>query len=255
MLAVVLPAYNEEGVIERTIVDAMAKVSRLVDQYVIVVSDDGSRDRTGAILGELVARLGGRVAAVHAPENQGYGAALRAGFDRASELGADLIFWMDSDGQFDPGELAPFLPLMETHDAVIGYRIDRKDPWIRRANAWGWRELMRLLFGIKARDIDCAFKLVRANFLRTLPLRSSGAMISTEILAHLQRAHLRIAEVAVHHYPRTTGRPTGARPGVIMRAFAEAVRLRRGLAAQPLIDAAPATPPVAVPGDLSIPIP
>jgi hypothetical protein len=104
---------------------------------------------------------------------------------------------------------------------------------------------MRASFGVGVRDVDCAFKLVRGDVLRPLPLESDGAMISTELLVRARLAGWRLAEVGVHHRPRTAGSPTGGDPRVIARAFAERRALRRRLAEQAARDASPAGTPAA----------
>jgi hypothetical protein len=104
---------------------------------------------------------------------------------------------------------------------VIGYRLDRQDMWLRKLNAWGWNALIRNVLGIHARDIDCAFKLLRTDFLHQHPLETRGAMINAELLYQLKRAGYSYREVGVHHLPRRGGRATGANPHVIARAFRE----------------------------------
>ncbi len=130
-------------------------------------------------------------------------------------------FFMDSDGQFDINDLAHFFPLIEEYDAVLGYRIDRQDTWMRKLNAWGWKQLVQFIFGVRARDIDCAFKLFRSEFFRTHRLETRGAMINTEILYKFTRAGYTYTEVGVHHLPRRAGKATGAKPTVILRALYE----------------------------------
>ncbi len=100
----------------------------------------------------------------------------------------DLAFFMDSDGQFDISDLERFFPLIDEYDAVLGYRIDRQDTWLRKLNAWGWKMLVRLVFGLRLRDVDCAFKLYRASFFYEHRLETRGAMINTEILYKFTRA-------------------------------------------------------------------
>lgn len=226
-LAVVLPAYNEQDVIERTITDVMTKLPQLVSDFMVIPVDDGSTDSTRQILDRLAQRYGPRLSVVHNVVNQSYGGALRAGFERALTSDAEYIFFMDADGQFDIGDLRGFLPLLGTCDAVFGYRLERKDSMIRRCNAWAWKQLVSMVFGFRVRDIDCAFKLFRADFIRSARLQMHGAMINTELLARFAQARLRFVEVGVHHYPRTSGTPTGANPAVIARAFRELVTLRR----------------------------
>lgn len=218
-LSVILPAYNEEANIARTVrsvVDALASWG--LDFEALVVND-GSVDRTGAILAELAA-ADPRIRTVTHAVNRGYGAALVTGFTSASK---DLAFFMDSDGQFDIQELAQFLPLIERYDAVLGYRINRQDARLRLVNAWGWKQLVRLLLGVRARDVDCAFKLFHTDFFRTHELESHGAMINAEILYKLRCDGYSTVEVGVRHMERTAGQATGANARVIVRALRELV--------------------------------
>jgi glycosyltransferase involved in cell wall biosynthesis len=216
-LSVVLPAYNEEQMIAITITDVLEALSAWGKDFEIIVVNDGSTDQTGAIVASFAA-VDPRVRLVTHETNQGYGAALVSGFAAASK---QLTFLMDADGQFDIEDLQAFFPYIEKYDAVIGYRINRQDSWMRKLNALGWKLLIRWLLGVHARDIDCAFKLLHTEFLHEHPLETRGAMISAELLYKLARAGCSYREVGVHHLPRLKGRATGARPTVILRAFRE----------------------------------
>ena len=160
----------------------------------------------------------------HNHPNRGYGGSLQRGFQEARK---DWIFFTDGDGQFDIGEITLLLDQLGNYDVVVGYRVDRQDPAIRKFNAWGWRVLCNAAFGMKIRDIDCAFKLLPRRLLNEIPLHSQGAMISAELLARACRRGYRIGQVGVHHYPRKAGQPTGANIRVILRAFGELWRLRK----------------------------
>lgn len=219
-LSVVMPAYNEEVAIAgmvHDVVDILSMWTTWIEDFEVIVVDDGSRDRTGAIL-DTIAASQPRVCVVHHAVNQGYGAALVSGFAAATK---DLLFFMDSDGQFDIRELQRFFPLLGEHDAVIGYRVQRRDTWLRKANAWGWKILVGMVFGVYVRDVDCAFKLYPTAFFRAVPLETRGAMINTEILYKFGRAGYTFTQVGVRHLPRRGGRATGAKPAVILRAFHE----------------------------------
>jgi glycosyltransferase involved in cell wall biosynthesis len=216
-LSVVLPAHNEEEAIETTVREVIETLSIWKLDFEIIVVDDGSQDDTGAILDTLSASFP-CLKVIHHSENQGYGAALISGFESASK---DMTFFMDSDGQFDIHDLARFLLLVEEYDAVLGYRIDRQDTWMRKVNAWGWEKLVGLVFGVHVRDVDCAFKLYPSSFFRKNILETRGAMINTEILYKFIRAGNTYTQVGVRHLPRHGGRATGAKLSVIMRAFRE----------------------------------
>ena len=204
-LSIVLPAYHEEGNIERAVRDASAAAAGVVSTYEIVAVDDGSRDRTGEILDRLAAEMGARLVVVRHPSNEGYGAALRDGF-RATT--GDLVFYTDSDNQFDLRELAGILPLMKEVDAVLGYRVDRQDPWMRRTVSGAFNRLSSAAFGMSVRDLNCSFKLFRGDLIRALPIESTDFFVDTELVARLHRAGWRYVQRGVRHYPRTAGRST-----------------------------------------------
>ncbi len=127
----------------------------------------------------------------------------------------------DGDGQFGLSELPAAVRRMATVDAVLGYRRVRQDPWPRRFMGKCWTLLINLSLGMCVRDVDCAFKLVRADLLKRAGLRSRGALISTEMLASIMGAGGRVVQMPVEHLPRRTGRPSGANPKVVLRAFWE----------------------------------
>lgn len=216
-LSIVLPAHNEEQVIATTVTYILETLSPWVGDFEIVVVNDGSKDRTGEIL-QALSQQDQRVRVITHPVNQGYGAALVSGFNAA---GKDLTFFMDSDGQFDIREISLFFPFIDQYDAVLGYRIDRQDTWMRKLNAWGWKQLVRLVLGIHVCDIDCAFKVYRTEFIHQSNFETRGAMINAEMLYKLKRAGYSFKEIGVHHLPRRTGQATGAHPRVILRAFKE----------------------------------
>ncbi|HLH25994.1 MAG TPA: glycosyltransferase family 2 protein [Chloroflexota bacterium] len=231
-LSVVLPAYNEEAVIESSVRHVAEALRGLVDDYEIIVVDDGSRDRTRAILAALQAREPDtRLRVVTHERNQGYGAALASGFSAARK---ELIFFTDGDGQFDVAELSGFLAAMnEGTDLVIGWRARRADPPLRRLNAWGWKLLVHGLFGYTARDVDCAFKLFRRTVWESVTVRARGATFSAEFLVKARRLGFHVEELPVSHFPRAAGSATGASLSVIVRAFVELIELRRTLPREP----------------------
>lgn len=216
-LSVVMPAHNEETVIATTAQSVIDALEGWGLDFEVIVVNDGSKDGTAAILGEMATREP-RLRLINHEVNQGYGAALVSGFEA---IGKELVFFMDSDGQFEISDLEQFFPLIEQYDAVLGYRIDRQDTWVRKLNAWGWKLLVRLFFGLRVRDVDCAFKLYPATFFHRHHLETRGAMINTEILYKFARAGYRYTQLGVRHLPRRGGRATGAKPAVIVRAFKE----------------------------------
>jgi glycosyltransferase involved in cell wall biosynthesis len=224
-ISVFFPCYNEQANIKRTARQAVEVLEKLNADYELIIVDDGSFDATGQIADEIAAD-NKRVKVIHHPANRGYGAALQSGFKAASR---QLIFYTDGDGQFDINEMPTLLPLIEQFDIVSCYRINRQDSLIRKINAWCWTKLVCFLFAMKLRDIDCAFKLYRAQVFDDMNFISTGALIDTEVLARAARKGCTITQKPVHHYPRTAGRQTGANIKVILRAFKELLELRRRL--------------------------
>jgi glycosyltransferase involved in cell wall biosynthesis len=220
-ISTILPAYNEEENVERTVDAARTALQACADSVEIIVVNDGSRDRTAAIIDRL-ARDHCDVIAVHHPQNRGYGAALRSGFSRASR---EYVFFTDSDLQFDLEEIKLLIAYIADYDIVAGYRRERVDPWHRRVNAFGWNLLVRCLLGLKVRDIDCAFKLFRRRVFDTIRLNAVGAMVNTEILSLAIQQGFTLYEVPVTHYARLKGAATGANLHVIVKAFSELFRM------------------------------
>ena len=161
---------------------------------------------------------------MHHDENQGYGMALRSGFKAAKN---DLIFYTDGDGQFDVSKLPAIMPYIEKYDIVSCYRKKRQDSFLRKLNAFLWGNLVCLLFRIKIRDIDCAFKLYRREIFDNIEMKSTGALIDTEILARAIYKGYTVYQLPVQHLPRLQGQQTGAKLSVILRAFKELFKLRK----------------------------
>jgi glycosyltransferase involved in cell wall biosynthesis len=189
--------------------------------YEVIVVDDGSTDDTS-----MTAHTAGSnmpLIIVRHDVNQGYGSALRSGFAHASK---DWIFLTDGDGQFNINEIDRLAAKAPEGDIIIGFREHRRDHRGRLVNAWIFNKVVRLFFGLRVKDIDCAFKLMRRTALEQLRLEARGALISTELLVRAQRAKFRIVEVAVSHFPRKYGAPTGAKISVILRAIRELILFR-----------------------------
>ena len=222
-LSVFFPAYNEEKNIERMCTSLKTVLPRVAEDYEIIIVNDGSRDRTGEIADRLV-KEDQRVRVVHHERNQGYGAAVRSGINACEK---EYFFFTDGDGQFDVSQLSKLTPYLTDHDGVIGFRLNRQDPWLRSLNAWAWNRLVRLMLGLKVRDINCAFKLFRRTIFNPIHLEYTGAMVSTEMLVKLRKKGYRLYEIGVLHSPRSGGKQTGAKPRVILRAFKELFQFYR----------------------------
>ena len=222
-ISVFFPCFNEEGNIEQTVQEAIHILERIGLVYEIIIVNDGSTDQTGKIADKL-ADTNKKIRVIHHPKNLGYGEALKSGFYNAKY---PYIVYTDGDGQFDFSEVTKFLKEIENHDLVIGYRIKRQDPFFRILFKKGWKATLFLFFGLTLKDVDCGFKMVRKKVLETIPHLQSqrGAMINAELAIKAKKSGFKIAQVGVNHYPRRSGRPTGANINVILRSFIDLLRL------------------------------
>jgi glycosyltransferase involved in cell wall biosynthesis len=223
------PAFNEEENVAETVRRALTEVGPLVDGSIeVLIVDDGSTDRTPELADALAA--GDPRVRVHHQPNRGYGGALRAGFANAT---GDLIGFSDGDLQFDLGEMARLLARLDDPghpvEAVIGYRITRRDPPHRIFIAKTYNAIVSVLFGLRVRDIDCAMKLFRREVFGGLRLDTDSPFLSAELLIKLRARGERIAQVGVNHFPRAAGTNTGASFRKIMRTFRDIGKLRWAL--------------------------
>ena len=225
-ISITFPCYNEEANVAKMIEMSLAVLKRIANRYEVVVSNDGSKDRTKEISEQYSVKYPDVVRVINQYPNKGYGHALKAGL-RAGRY--DWVFFTDGDCQFNLEEMDRLVPFLPDHDIVTGYRENRQDPIHRRINSTGWNILGRLLLGITVRDVNCAFRFYRKTFLDSIPIESDGAMINQEVYARAHKMKIRIKEVPVTHLPRVAGTQTGANPGVIFKAFSELYSLRNKL--------------------------
>ncbi len=224
-LSVFFPFWNEEKNITEVVTKAIPVVKQVAEKWEIIMIDDGSSDNTRDVAEKLVKTDTHHLRVISHTPNRGYGASLREGFVNAKYV---YIVFTDGDGQFDFGEVTKFINEIVNTDIVIGYRKKRRDHKIFKRlllmnllKAWDF-----LLFGFHFKDIDCGFKMFTKQAIdQIMPLRSEGAMITTEILAKATKKKLRIKQIGVEHYERQHGAPTGANFPVIVRAVLESFML------------------------------
>jgi glycosyltransferase involved in cell wall biosynthesis len=201
-LSVFFPAYNDSGTIASMVIRAVKAAAQLTPDFEIIVVDDGSADSTAEIADEL-ARTYPQVRAVHHPTNRDYGAALQTGFRSATK---ELIFYTDGDAQYDPAELpALWASMIPGVDLVNGYKISRADPLHRIIIGRVYHYIVSILFGLRLRDVDCDFRLMRRAIFERINLEKTSGIICVEMMKKIQDAGFQIAEVPVHHYHRAFG--------------------------------------------------
>lgn len=228
-LSVFLPAYNEEQNIKIVALKVQNVLEKIAEKWEIIIVDDGSTDSTRESAIGLI-KSDKRIRLISHKENRGYGAALKSGFYNARYK---WIAFIDSDGQFDFGEITKFIEAQNKTgaDLVIGYYKKRRVSSLNIFISKIWEWLVFILFGLKVRDIDCAFKLISKNVIDRIPHLESerGAFISSELLIKAQQKGFKIVEVPVTHYPRTKGAGTGRNLNVIIKSFVDLINLRRNL--------------------------
>jgi len=202
-LSIFFPAYNDSGTIASLVITALQTARTLTPDHEVIVVNDGSADNTAEILDEL-ARTYPEVRIVHHEKNRGYGGALRTGFASATR---ELVFYTDGDGQYDPAEMEVLWRRFDDSvDLVNGYKISRSDPLHRIVIGRIYHHTVKILFGLKVRDVDCDFRLMRRSIFNTVHLEKNSGVICLEIMKKITDGGFRIVEVPVHHYHRAHGK-------------------------------------------------
>ena len=249
-LTIFFPAYNDSGTIASMVVGALLAARTLTPDHEILVINDGSRDQTPAILDEL-ARKYPEVRIIHHTVNRGYGGALRSGFEHATK---EFVFYTDGDAQYDPAEVALlWARLGDDVDLVNGYKISRSDPFHRIFIGRVYHHVVKLLFGLTVRDVDCDFRLMRRSIFERVTLTKNSGVICLEMMKKITDAGFRIVEVPVHHYHRAYGKSQFFNVGRIWRTGIDVLRLWMDLAVRRSHQTPPtesrSVPPVARPSD------
>ncbi len=222
-LSVFFPLFNEEGNVKEDVDRAIQVLEKLKLKYEILLINDGSSDKTGEIA-DKIAEDNPKVRVIHHKSNLGYGEALKSGFYSAKY---ETIVYTDGDGQFDFAEVTKFLEKIGEYDLLIGYRIKRRDPLFRIIFKKGWTFSLWTMFGLTLKDVDCGFKMIKREVLQKIPKLESqrGAMINAELAIKAKKYGFRVGQVGVNHYPRLSGKPTGASINVIVRSYIDLLKL------------------------------
>ncbi|MBN1355067.1 glycosyltransferase family 2 protein [bacterium] len=227
-ISVIMPAYNEQDNIRTTVQSCFQVLDEIPGDHEVVVTDDGSRDRTGEILAEMKQARPALAVETNDP-NRGYGAALARAIRRSA---GDIVVSIDSDGQFDISELKNLLDRFTANiDILTGYRISKRDTRVKVIADRIMNQMIRLMFGVRFRDTNCAFKLYRGEVIRRMNLEASGFQIPTEIVLKGHAMGLNIGETPVQHFNRSGGSSTltPVRTAVRMVAFLVYLRLKISL--------------------------
>jgi len=242
-LSLAIPAHNEAENLHSLIPRCREALASLADDWEIVLVDDGSSDGGADVARAAMGPDEARLIVVRHEHKSGYGATVGDGLRAAR---GDFVAFMDGDGQFAPEDLQRLAALItQGADLAGGWRIRRADPWHRSVVSKTFNLFVRVLYGIRFRDLDCGFKLMRRPVLEAAaPLQARAALINTELYFKASRAGFEIGQVGIPHHPRLAGMRSGGRLLPILRAVRELVLLRwrlRGYSAAEAAAAPPAT--------------
>lgn len=223
-ISVFFPAYNDAPSLPPLLEKTFDTLRANFRDYEVIVINDGSQDNTADVLEHLREQYHPHLRVITHRQNRGYGSALRTGFAAATK---DLVFYTDGDGQYNPRELmALFQKLTPSMGFVNGYKLERNDPQHRILIGNLYNRFARALFGVRIRDIDCDFRLIRRPLLQSLHLTSTSGTICVELVCKLERSGRPFAEVGVHHYPRVHGKSQFFRLKSLLNTLYQLVRLR-----------------------------
>ncbi|MGA0065376.1 MAG: glycosyltransferase family 2 protein [Ilumatobacteraceae bacterium] len=232
-LSVFFPMWNEREYIHRALsaahdVGRELIASGEIADYELIVVNDASTDGTGE-LADAAAQADPRVRVVHHPANRKLGGSMKSGFAAAT---GDVIVYTDADLPFDMRELHKALRLMRQYEAdvISAYRFDRTgEGWVRVVYSSLYNLLVRVLFGVRMRDVNFAFKVCRGEIFRNITLKSEGSFIDAELVVRTKKLGYSIFQFGVDYFPRTRGVSTLSSPSVIVKILREAFALRREL--------------------------
>jgi glycosyltransferase involved in cell wall biosynthesis len=233
MLSIFFPMYNEEENILHAIGAATEACQNLladgqISTYELLIVNDASTDRTAEIADRLVTE-DDRVRVIHHPVNRKLGGSMKTGFASAA---GDLVLYSDADLPFDMAEVAKALRVQRLYEAdiVSAYRLDRTgEGYLRAVYTFFYNNLIRAFFGVRMRDVNFSFKLVKRSLLDSIPLKSEGSFIDAELLIRAVRNNRRIVQFGTDYFPRVRGTSTLASPGVIFTILKEMWQLRHEL--------------------------
>jgi glycosyltransferase involved in cell wall biosynthesis len=225
-----MPAYNEEQGIADAVAEVLREVLARVPGSELIVVDDGSRDATGRIL-DALARDEPAVRVIHQP-NGGHGRALRTGLDAAT---GDYLLLVDSDRQVPLSSFAALWEAARGREGALGVRESRDDPWFRKLLSALIRAVVPLLFGVRVRDPNAPFKLVRRGVWQAASERIPGDALAPSLMlaVFIRRRGLDVVDQPVPHRRRGSGRgfPPLTLVPFCLRGFRELLAFRGRLAA------------------------
>lgn len=219
------PAYFDEENLPKLVPVVFDFLRRISEKFEIIIVEDGSPDRTGEIAENLSQQFP-CIRVIHHQRNMGYGATLRDGFLNARY---EYVMYTDGDNQYDIREFEPYLPLLKTHDILSGYAKSKVITTRRKIQSFVYNLIIKLLFFVNIRDINCAMKIYNHKVLDAIKIKSSSAFIDAEMLVKASKKGFKIAQFPVTQYPRTSGPEGGSKFGIVWATTKEMILFKLGL--------------------------
>jgi glycosyltransferase involved in cell wall biosynthesis len=217
--------FNEKDYVQKTVGLATRTLDNITDDYEIIIVDDASTDGCGEIA-DRMAEKNPRIKVLHHEVNSRLGTTLRTGL---AQVEKDVAIYSDMDIPFDFEEIKKALRVIELTDCdiVTVYRHDRtSEGLVRTLYSAGYNVLIRILFGVRVRDINFSFKLIKKSVLESITLESDGSLIDAELIIKANRNGFRTSQFGIDYFPRSRGKSTLAKPSVIFNILKEMVGLR-----------------------------
>lgn len=228
LLSLIVPAHNEAANLGPLMRDLSRELPMIAASFEIVLVDDGSSDDGADVASQALGEWRESLRVVRHQVKSGYGLSVADGLRAAR---GDYIAFIDGDGQFDPRDLVGLAAELDRADLVAGVRVHRADPLYRSCISFVLNRVVRVVFGISRRDVDCGLKIMSRRLLDAAsPLRARSALLNTELFYKAQLCGYTVLQLPVEHRPRTAGVRSGARLRPILRALRELFWLRRELA-------------------------
>ncbi len=219
-LSVVFPMYNEKEYIGKTIATTLAVLKDVTQDYEIIIIDDASTDGSAALVEEL-AKENSHIKVIHHASNRTLGGALKTGFGAATKA---YVLYSDVDMPFDLNEIkkAVQILLRENADMVSAFRLNRGADGLRRTvYSIVYNFIIKSLFGLKFKDFNFSFKLIKREVLRQLDLTSEGSFINAELFVRLCLNKAKIVQFESYYLPRLHGISRLSSFPVIMKILQE----------------------------------
>lgn len=196
------PVYKDEGTVRTVAERAIRMLEGYAAQYEVIIVDDGSPDRSGAIADELEREHPGVVRAIHHPGNRGYGAALRTGI---AACRYDWICMVDGDNEYDVDDLRKMLELRDFYRLIIGFRYKKLYSTSRVFISFVYNLLLRWVFRSPFRDVSTGIRAFHRSVLDDIELTCDSPFIGAELAIKAMLRGYPVGEMGIQTFPRKLG--------------------------------------------------